>query len=471
MSGRTAARVAWGLWGLGMALSLGGLVFLALNVSTARPGRFGFPGFPAIFAFAFATVGALIASRQPRNPIGWLFCSAGVGSGLQTLAEEYAVYALLTQPGSVPDGLAVAWFQNWVWLPIVGPIVTFLFLLFPNGQLLSPRWRAVVWFAALALTVATIGYGFRPGPVDNLTMVQNPVAFEAARLFLAAGFPLFTGGIVLSASSMVLRLLRAKGDEREQLKWFAYAAILAGVTLGSSLFFLDRIPHYDIVVIGCFLGIPVATAIAILKYRLYEIDLLINRTLVYGPLTAILAGAYIASIQLFRVLFVTLTGQSSDAAIVLTTLVVAAAFTPVKNRLQAFVDTYFKELRDPAKKLQQLSARVSSVVQVLQREQLARCLLDEAADAFDATSGAVYLRQDEEPRCVHTRGPWGGEAHLAVSLRYQDAELGVLLLGPRQNGAAYTDRDRESLQAAADVVAQALTLTGPAQTPTAPAAP
>jgi hypothetical protein len=201
---------------------------------------------------------------------------------------------------------------------------------------------------------------------------------------------------------------------------------------------------------------PVAAGIAILKYRLYDIDLLINRTLVYVPLTGILAGLYAASIALFQKLFVGITGEKSDAAIVITTLILASSFTPIKNSLQSTVDKRFKEVPDPTKKLRAFGEQVRSFVQMNSAEQLTQRLLDEVTTAFNASGGAVYLGEHGNFQLIHTSGEWNGDAVLSVPLQREGERLGLISLAARLNSADYTPKDRQTLQDLVDVVVQAV---------------
>ena len=469
MSTATASRLAWSLWVLALALTAIGLWLLWLDRAIPVPQIWGFRGYAAFFALPCSSVGALIASRQPKNPIGWLFVGLGMQSGLQLLAEEYAIYALLVSPGSLPGGLPAAWVQNWIWMLAVGPFMTYLPLLFPNGRLLSPRWRPVAWLAGLSILALILGSGFSPRPVGNIANLTNPYALAGPVpvAILAVGGLLLVASMILSTGSVVRRMRLARGEEREQLKWFAYAAALAVVTVTVGFFpgilriearWADAIEVLIILSLG---AVVVAVGVAILKYRLYAIDLIINRTLVYGPLTAILAGTYVAAIGLSQRLFVSLTGDKSDAAIVLTTLVVASAFTPVKSKLQASVDRYFGHVDDPARALRAFSDLMRPIlrvvdVRVIDPEQLARQLLEEAAAAFHAESGAVHLRANTQFTTAHTIGPWSGDARLDVPLEYAGTQLGLISLGIRRDGLNYTSQDRENLRQAVDVVAQAL---------------
>ena len=270
-----------------------------------------------------------------------------------SFAEEYARYALLTRPGSLPGGQVMAWLGGWPQDTGLFLILSFLPLLFPDGTLPSRRWRGVAWLAAGGITLVGIFDALHPGPVSSRLSVPNPLGTAAVvPLAELLNDPIILATVIACGASVLVRFRRAKGDERQQLKWFAYAAALAtGLFIGFALLGLLGIvipdEVHDSLLVLAIAAFPVATGIAILKYRLYNIDLLINRTLVYVPLTGILAGLYSASIALFQRLFQATTGEKSDAAIVLTTLILASSFTPIKNSLQTVVDRRFKEAPDP----------------------------------------------------------------------------------------------------------------------------
>jgi hypothetical protein len=205
--------------------------------------------------------------------------------------------------------------------------------------------------------------------------------------------------------------------------------------------------------------IPIAVGIAILRYRLYDIDLIINRTLVYVPLTGIVTGLYSASVALFQKLFQALTGENSDAAIVISTLILASLFTPMKNGLQSLVDRRFKEESDSTRKLKALGEQARSVLEVVDAEQATRRLLDEATPAFGATGGAISLWQGGKLKLVHTSGQWNdGDPKISVPLEHDGKQLGLLQLGPRRSGSEYTEQDRETLQEVTGLVAGTISL-------------
>jgi hypothetical protein len=357
MSRRSAARLAWTLWGLSVVSATLGLLLMFLNGSFKDLLDESL-GIDAALALTFPTVGAIIASRRPSNAIGWIFCTIGLCGGAEVFTVEYGIYALVTNPGSLPAGLIATWIGTWVWLPSVTLTITFLLLLFPHGRLLSPRWRPVAWLAAGLTVVAVVFFALAPWDLlDPGIPARNPFGIEGLRDFgVAIATPVFVIGIptmLLSVASLVLRFRRSRGEERQQLKWFVYAGVLSvGAILipsaASSLLQLLVLPL-----------LPVAAGIAILRYRLYDIDLIINRTLVYGSLTVVLILLYMGGVVALQGIFRVLTGQESQLAIVASTLVIAALFNPLRRRIQSFIDRrFYRRKYDARKTLETFSAKL-----------------------------------------------------------------------------------------------------------------
>jgi hypothetical protein len=367
---RTASRVAWIICALCLGLATIDLVLVALN-SSHPDLRIPEPWIGhTVSAVAFSTVGAVVGSRRPENPIGWLFCAIGVFAAVVLLSSEYAAYALLAQPDSLPGGLAMVWIRAWVWVPYVGLFVL-LFLVFPEGW---PQSRALRWFTSLVLFV--IAYGtvlaaFSPGPIDAIgDAVDNPLGMEALRgvgTNSAVGpveSVLYVLGIV-AAASLFGRMRRARGVQRQQIKWFAYATVVlvGGVVLdftiseATGVSWLGEI-GFVLRMVGL-AGLPVAIGIAVLRHRLYNIDRIINRTFVYGALTTMLLAVYVADIVLLQRLFVLLTGERSTLAVVASTLMIAALFTPLRRRIQGFIDRrFYRRKYDARKTLESFSAQL-----------------------------------------------------------------------------------------------------------------
>jgi hypothetical protein len=366
VSTRTGARLGWTLWTLTVVL-LGG--YLALYA--ARGARVLLNSsldlvedvFGAVVLLTFATLGALIVWRQPGNRVGWIFGAIGLVWAVERFAQVYATYVLIVEPGVLPGGLAAAWVQNWTWTVFSGLLYVFLPLLFPNGQLLSARWSPVAWLGATAVTLMVVGEALHTGKLANLTFLttfDNPIGFDPLDLdtfvgvgglfgvVVGIGFLLALISMLAAAVSLVVRLRRAEGEERQQLKWFAYfGSILAILFVIQALVRAPHLstPEFEIVYRWtyaiAFACLPLATGLAILRYRLYEIDVLINRTLVYGALTVTLGLVYYGSVVLLQGLFRAFTGQQYDLAIVGSTLAIAALFQPLRRRIQNVIDRRF----------------------------------------------------------------------------------------------------------------------------------
>ena len=421
VSNRAAVRVAWLIGLLSVALISAAVVLLFLN----RPARlaedastWGTANVSVILgaaALAFTLVGALVASRRPGNPIGWISGAVGFSLALSGVASEYAMYALVSQPGSLPGAKIAAWLAEWTWVPSVGLIGTFLVLLFPNGRLPSRRWRAVAWLAVAAMLFAGLSLAFLPGPLEETPgiAIANPFGIEASRSILelvgAVGFFLLPFCFVASAASMVVRFRRSQGVERQQLKWFVSAAALLAVTytatVGASFLVGDLSGRsapslalkvaQDITTLA-FAGLPVAAGIAILRYRLYDIDIIINRSLVYGSLTATLVVVYFGSVVSLQAAFRALSGEDSTLAVVASTLTIAALFGPLRRRVQGFVDRrFYRRKYDAAKTLEAFATRLREETDL---DTLSDDLVGVISSTMQPEHVSLWLRPDPASR-------------------------------------------------------------------------
>ena len=384
MSIRSAAWIAWSLCVLCVALAVASLILALLNGRTLgeifiSSGIITFATLPV----SFSVVGALVASHRPENPIGSIFLAAALFYGLLFAGEEYAIYALLTNPGSLPLGAELSWLTEWIWALGLGLILVFLPLLFPDGHLLSRRWRWVAWLGGLSIGLICVLTSIVLWPERGPALVQpggfagevaewRSAVLDLVQLKLAVPMLLVAGlgGVI----SLFVRFRRARGDERQQIKWFASAAALTffwmlvfAIVLGELLSAGGVLPEVTGALSGLLVlpSIPSATGIAILRYRLYDIDVIINRTLVYGSLTVTLAAVYLGSIVVLQTLqyrlSVGITGQAeqSQLAIVVSTLVIAALFTPLRRRIQSFIDRrFYRSKYDARKTLEAFSARL-----------------------------------------------------------------------------------------------------------------
>lgn len=393
MTRRWTAWLAWSLWGSWVVLLVALLVIAA---DTSRP-------LIAVAAtFAMVTVGALVASRQPSNPIGWIFCALGLGFIVGGVSSEYAVRALVNAPGSLPLGVEIAWLSSWVQFPTT-MLVILLLLLFPSGHPPSPRWSGVVWLTWAVIAVSALSYALRSGPLQvgptgSVLPVDNPYALEsigplidAIRELVSAASIALAGAAILS---MVLRFRRARGEERQQLKWFAYASASIPVVIVSNVALRAlpedlRAPLQTAVFSAAMALFPVVVGVAILRYRLYDIDLLINRTLVYAAVTAVLAATYFGAVILIQTALRPFTA-GSELAVAASTLLVVALFQPLRSRIQALVDRRFYRSRyDAARTLDAFSARLRNEVEL---DAVRADLLGAVGDTVRPVHASVWLR-------------------------------------------------------------------------------
>jgi hypothetical protein len=372
MSARVAARLAWSLCALCVALAAANLILALLNGRTQGEIFIAWSITFATWTVSFSVVGALIASHRPENLIGWIFLAVGFFYGLLFAGDEYAIYALLTNPGALPFGAEASWLGQWIWAPGVVLILVFLPLLFPDGHPPSPRWRPVGWLGVLSIGLTVVsstillwperGPALVTGDENPSHVVQVLVNFIAVPMMSVAGL----GAVI----SLLVRFRRARGEERQQIKWFASAAALTVVWIivfsfvfGELLSAEGGLPETIIFLSGLLVipSIPIATSIAILRYRLYDIDRIINRTLVYGSLSAFLALVYFGGVATTQAIFRALTGQEQlpQLAVVVSTLVIAALFMPLRRHIQSFIDRrFYRRKYDARKTLEAFSAKL-----------------------------------------------------------------------------------------------------------------
>src|SRR5215218_3018903 len=404
MSARTATWLAWSLMVLSVVLLVGGIA-LDQMIRSSAPQRSYYGPVDAVFYLAtvltFSVVGAIIASRQPRNAIGWIFCGIGLVVGLNSLAGGYAEYRLAG--GSAAGSLAetAAWYASWSWTLWVYVPTSFLLLLFPDGRLPSPRWRPVAWCAALGVISFVAGNALEPGPLGDFPRITNPYGVDSPILdaIASAGYILAGASMVASAVSLIVRMRRAGRAQRQQIKWLAYGgALVVGAVFVSGVISIWSGDAAIAVISLGLLGVPIFTGVAIARYRLYDIDIVINRTLVYGALTAALVGVYFGGVATAQAIFRTLTGQEQQPqlAIVVSTLVIAALFNPLRKRIQAFIDRrFYRSKYDARKTLEAFSARLreETDLQALNGE-----LTRVVRQTMQPAHVSLWLRPDTAPR-------------------------------------------------------------------------
>jgi hypothetical protein len=318
---------------------------------------------------AFPLVGALIASRRPENPIGWICLAAGLF--WMSIVVEASI------PGSASYPVIIDALLQWTWVPPVGLLGIYMILLFPDGKLPSRRWHPFAWFAGAVMVLTSVAVTLSPGPLEDHPGVSNPLGLEGHSIVaqvLARAPVLLPICILASALSLVWRYRHSGGEVRLQIRWVAFAASLVSVayavTAVSGIFFApeastnEQAPPLwlallqDAVLVS-YAGVPIAVGFAVLRYRLYDIDLIINRTLVYGSLTVLLASAYVGGVVGLQAIFRGLTGQESTLAVVASTLAIAALFNPLRRRVQTFVDRrFYRKKYDARKTLETFSGRL-----------------------------------------------------------------------------------------------------------------
>lgn len=396
----TRRGVALGLYVVSMGLFVAGaagfIITLGVNRGTGETEWVGIMF--ALVNAALATSGYVIA-RQTGNPIGWLLLGDSLVTNLAGVADSYALYALLKNPGSLPAGEAAAWIADFVisGAGLLFGVFVFLILLFPDGVLPSGRWRVVPWLAGLGALVSQLGVAFGPGPLPGFPTVQNPLGSPSLESVLnpseLVAMLLILSGLIGAVASMISRFRRSDVEQRQQMKWFAAAAgFLALVILsGPAWWFL--VPSFGniawpVLFATGLIGIPISIAVSVLKYRLYEIDVVISKTLVYVSLTAILASCYFGLIVLLqRVLPI---AGDSDLAVAASTLVVAGLFQPLRARVQAFIDRrFYRRKYDAAETLGEFSGRLRDEVDL---DSLQRELVDVVATTMQPTHASVWLR-------------------------------------------------------------------------------
>jgi signal transduction histidine kinase len=496
MSRRTAAWLAWSLCAvcvalIGLALLLDfltGEVVLPPELRALRPG-FAFAVLTGVLSLAFPTVGALIASRLPTNPIGWIFCGMGMLYAAGRFTGAYADYALL-ENFAFAGGEYMAWLSACVWFGGL-TLGVFLILLFPDGRLPSRRWRLVAWAAILGAALSTLGFAFMP---DYLIIthpyVENPFGivgvvggFTTYEVFGASRFVgmtlLLTSSLTVLLSPM-LRLRHTRGDERQQLKWFLLAAVPLTVFLGlielnilianltydfmfQTVYILQSSQVFTAVLYVQGFGllfIPIFTYIAILRYHLYDIDVVINRTLVYGALSACVVSIYVLAVGGLGALF---QARGNLGISLLATGLVAVLFQPLRSRLQRGMNRLmYGERDDPYAVISRLGRRVEAT---LAPEAVLPTVVETIAQALKLPYAAILLKEGDSFRTAAAYGSLRGEPE-TLPLVYQREEIGRLVLSPRAPGEGFSGADRgllEDLARQAEVAVHAVRLTADLQ--------
>lgn len=385
-----ARLLGWGLAGLALLVLLTG--FALLFASGAQEVELP-QGIAAALVIGFAIVGALVASRQPRNAIGWTFCGIGVTGSLMSLARGCA--ELWLNGDGVPEALGqtAAWYGDVSWIPVILPAATFVLLLFPDGRLPSPRWRPIAWSAAGGIVALFVVDSTNPGPLADYPQVDNPYPLDGVLVDVLGPLSvvLLAVAIVGSPLSLVLRFRRARRERRQQIKWLALAGAIEAVTFVIAVagYEVWTSPVADGAIMLSLVAFPVAAGIAILRYRLYDIDVVINRTLVYGGVTATLAATYAGLVLLLQLVL----SPGSDLAIAASTLAVAGLFRPARLRIQGLVDRrFYRRKYDAQLTLERFGASLRDEVDL---DALAAELRGLAFDTMQPAHVSLWLREPE----------------------------------------------------------------------------
>jgi len=421
MNVRVAAWIAWSLAALSVAMFVAGGVLYVLASSAQSPGEWVTIGTVSemltfVPYLAFPIIGALVASRRPENPIGWICLASGLLFMLLAVTDSYSIYGTAS-PGSVPFPVAVGTIGNqWLWVPTVGLLGIFLILLFPDGKFPSKRWRPLAWLSGVMIVLLSITEGLAPGPLENQGGVRNPFGLEELPWLVTVSYivlPLLPLCILASAVSMVLRFRRSRGEVRQQIKWFTFVVSFAGlmffivmisqvvIVLGSDAN-LPQTPLwvellFSLAALG-FAGVPISIGFAVLKYRLYDIDVVINLTLVYGSLTAALVAIYLGGVATTQAILRALTDQTEQPqlAIVVSTLVIAALFNPLRRRIQSFIDRrFYRRKYDARKTIEAFSARLREETDL---ETLNNELAGVIRETMQPAHVSLWLRPDRTPK-------------------------------------------------------------------------
>lgn len=408
--------------------------------------------FSPIFAITYSVIGGLVASRHPKNPVGWISTVVGFFFAVSLVAISYGIlnWSLITE-SPLPGVRFAIWVEQWTWFPPAILPMTFLLLLFPDGRPPSPRWRPVVWASAVGLVGATLFMaiiaGMNPGEMLEIGIIEDTLGEGALNiLYLTLGLPIAIG-ILGSVASLFVRFRGSTGIERQQLKWMAYAGVvlILGVLLGSVL--TSNLPNNQvasevgiIITSAAQLGIVLAAAIAILKYRLYEIDIIFNRTLVYGGLTAITMGIYVIVVGYLGEL---LQVQNSSTVPFIATGLVAVIFQPLRQRLQTIVNRLmYGDRDDPFNVISHLSKKLEAAIQP---ELVLPTLVETVSQALKLPYVAIELASSEGNEVIAKTGR-PQKDHERFPLTYQNEIIGNLVVACRGPGENFNNSELELLR-------------------------
>jgi signal transduction histidine kinase len=441
MSTWTARRLAWAIGLFSLVLMVATLVLMFVDRAVELPNNVGSWStadvLDAVTNLGVPILAIVIVNKQPKNAIGWVFLAAGIALGLATFGQVYALHALVAEPGTLPAGQALAWLSNALW-PISIACLILLFLLFPTGRVVSPRWRLVVWLVlailvvlmAASLILATASWS---DPFEGFN-IEAGAWGDAARLAILFAVTAEIVALLLSVVSIVMRFRRSTGVERLQLKWFASAAAVAAVAF--SVGFFSDSPVVSIVRSITLLGLYLAIGIAMVKHNLYDIDVILNKTIAYGALAVIFTAVYVLVVVVIGAVIGVTEGLSLIA-----TAVVAVAFQPIRRRAQRFANRLvYGERATPYEVLSRFSEQVG---ETYSGEDIHVRMVRLLAEGTGATSAGVWLKVGDEyrpvamwplnglpapVRAVGGRTPEIGGGAISVPVKHRGEQLGMLTL-------------------------------------------
>ncbi len=352
---RLIAAASVAITGALCAIAIG---LLAYTWSVEVPGGWSVRGFPIAIAVTCGAIGAIVVNRVQGNPIGWLYLAAATLTAIAGACDQYATLALIAEPGAHAGGDVAAWVSGWLWIPAIALVTVFLPLVFPDGRLLGPHWRPIVRLDVGVVALASLGAAVLPGPLDNAGYLSNPFAIDIGiqpELRWIAYIPLIVA-IFIGAIALVLRFHRTTGESRQQLKWLAFSVAVCGlvfwvIPLGK----LGALPPggaklTEIVLTAGILGIPISAGVAVLRYRLWDIDRIVSRTISYLIISAVLAVLFVVTVLGLQELLSPLTGQST-VSVAAATLVAFTLFQPLRRRVQTAVDRRFNRTHIDAQRI------------------------------------------------------------------------------------------------------------------------
>jgi hypothetical protein len=393
--------LSWIVLAVTVVLIVGRIYLSILNGDMTQPAGVVVDAALDLLGLGFLALGLLVVHRRPGNPVGWIILGIGVAGAASGFLQSYGVYALFTEPGRIPGGEITALLSTLIFIPVLFAAPAMLFLLFPNGNLPGRRWRVVFWLVILTTCSAMAGNVLNPTLNDApFKGVDNPMVVDPPRALFETlsniGWPGMTASFLLAAFAMIVRLRRSRGVERQQLKWIAAAA--AVLPLASAAGVVSYYLGYEAIggLLATFSFVPVlfAAGYAVLRYRLYDIDVVINRTLVYGSLTVMLALVYFGGVAGLQRLLAPVAGENGQLAIVASTLAIAALFNPLRRRIQRFIDrSFYRRKYDAKKTLEGFSARLRDETDL---DHLSRDLVGVVRETVQPEHVSLWLRRPEK---------------------------------------------------------------------------